>query len=399
MTILNNQKIVLCMGTRPEIIKMAPVYHELKKRGQQPVLVHTGQHQEMADPLYEFFDILPDVTLDLKRTSNGLHHLSALLLDKLGTAFETILPTTVLVHGDTSSAAMAALAAFYHKIPVGHVEAGLRSYHNYDPFPEEMNRTMIARLAHWHFAPTTVARSNLLAEGITDTTIHMVGNTVVDAVRLAGSEFHDEVEHMERLEKSRLRRLPEMLASRRLILVTAHRRENLGRPLQSIAQAVRHLVQDDPDVTIVWPVHSNPSVRATVHEAFTALPEAIAERVLLTEPLDYATTLWLLRQAWLVMTDSGGLQEESMCVRTPVLVLRDTTERPELIATGGGLLVGTDSSRIINTVQNLVNDRAAHAAMKATPNPFGDGHAAEKICDVVTHAAQDHRSEPQLETI
>jgi UDP-N-acetylglucosamine 2-epimerase len=371
------------MGTRPEIIKMAPVYHELKRRGMGPLLLHTGQHQEMANPLYEFFHMLPDYSLDLQRTSDSLHHLSALLLEELGEAFEAIRPSATLVHGDTTSAAMAALAAYYHKIPVGHVEAGLRSHCEYDPFPEEKNRELIGRLAHWHFAPTARAAANLERENVADDRVHVVGNTVVDAIRLVTTVFRDRLDHAAGIERGDLRVLPALIRTHRLVLVTAHRRENLGGPLLSIARAVRRLVEDDPDLVVVWPVHSNPRVGATVHETFADVPAGAAGRVFLTRPLDYPTTLWLLRHAWLVLTDSGGIQEESACTRTPVLVLRETTERPELIESGGGLLVGTDTDRIVATVRRLAANASTYAAMRDIVNPFGDGFAVKRICDVI----------------
>lgn len=390
---MKESSVLLCMGTRPEIIKMAPVYHELKRRGMRPLLLHTGQHQEMANPLYEFFNMLPDYSLNLQRTSDSLHHLSALLLDKLGEAFEVIRPSVTLVHGDTTSAAMAALTAYYHKIPVGHVEAGLRSHCEYNPFPEEKNRELIGRLAHWHFAPTAQAAANLERENVADDRVHVVGNTVVDAVRLATTAFYDHVEHAAGIERGDLRALPALIRSRRLVLVTAHRRENLGHPLLSIARSVRMLVEDDPDLVVVWPVHSNPKVHTTVHEVFADLHAAAAGRVFLTQPLDYSTTLWLLRHAWLVLTDSGGLQEESACTRTPVLVLRETTERPELIDSGGGLLVGTDTDSIVATVRRLADDEAAYAAMRDIVNPFGDGYAMERICDVIAQPPFGRRLE------
>lgn len=378
--------ILLCMGTRPEIIKMAPVYYALKQEGLDPLLLHTGQHEDMADPMYRFFKILPDFSLPLQRSSDSLHHLSAMLLEKLGAAFEAVKPGAVLVHGDTSSAAMAALAAFYQRIPVGHVEAGLRSFNRYNPFPEEKNRELIARLADWHFAPTQTSRQNLLRENIEDERIHIVGNTIVDAVRLATTEFPELVTNPEEMSGPQLRGLRHSLPGRRLVFITAHRRENLGRPLMSISTTVRQLLLADEDIVIVWPVHSNPKIRATVDEVFADLPEGFADRIFLTRPLNYSTTLNLLRQAWLVLTDSGGIQEEAACLNVPVLILRDTTERPELVASGGGRLIGTESEAIVGAVNELRGDAAAYAAMRSAPNPFGDGHAAERIRDILTRS-------------
>ena len=373
---MTDETILLCMGTRPEIIKMAPVYHALKAKGVPTLLLHTGQHLDMADPMYAFFRIAPDISLALGRQSDALHHLSARLLEELGAALEAVKPRAVLVHGDTSSAAMAALAAFYRKIPVGHVEAGLRSHHAYDPFPEEKNRELIARLAHWHFAPTELARNNLLRENIAPSHIHMVGNTIVDAVRLASTEFADGLLTQ---QTGPLQSLAATLPGRRLVLITAHRRENLGAPLLSIASAVRTLLATDPDLVCVWPVHSNPKIHASVGQAFAALPPEQAARLFLTPPLDYPVTLGLLRQAWLTLTDSGGIQEEAACLKLPVLVLRETTERMELIDSGGGTLVGTAQPAIVGAVRRLRDEPDAYRAMRAAPNPFGDGHAADRI--------------------
>jgi UDP-N-acetylglucosamine 2-epimerase len=372
------------MGTRPEIIKMAPVYYALKNSGIETLLIHTGQHKDMADPMYRFFDIVPDFSLHLPRTSDALYHLSSLLLERLGAAFQTINPSAVLVHGDTSSAAMAAMAAFYQQIPVGHVEAGLRSHHEYNPFPEEKNREIIGRLAQWHFAPTEKAKENLLQENISESRVHMVGNTIVDAVRLAASNFKEAVEHAAELNSGSLKTLSSRLATRRLVFVTAHRRENLGQPLLSISRAVRELLQSDPDVVIVWPVHSNPKIHATVDEVFDGLPPHMAERLYLTRPLNYPTTLSLLKQAWLVLTDSGGIQEEAACVNVPVLILRETTERPELVQSGGGKLIGTECENILREVRQLLENPTTHQAMRNAPNPFGDGFAAERIHQVLS---------------
>jgi UDP-N-acetylglucosamine 2-epimerase len=383
---MKTENVLLCMGTRPEIIKMAPVYYALKEQGMETLLLHTGQHKDMADPMYQFFNIVPDFSLPLPRTSDALYHLSALLLEKLGAAFSAIKPSAVLVHGDTSSAAMAALAAFYQKIPVGHVEAGLRSHRDYDPFPEEKNREIIGRLAHWHFAPTAQARHNLLRENIPDARIHMVGNTIVDAVRLADSTFLDSARHAHELASGPLKTLAARLVGRRLLFITAHRRENLGQPLRSITASVRELLETDPDIVVLWPVHSNPKVRATVDEVFDDLPPEIAERLFLTRPLSYPTTLSMLKQAWLALTDSGGIQEEAACMNLPVLILRETTERPELVESGGGILVGTSQRAIVGEARRLAQDPAAHQAMRNAPNPFGDGYAATRIHNILSRS-------------
>ena len=370
----------MCMGTRPEIIKMAPVYHALKAKGMHTVLLHTGQHQDMAEPMYAFFRMVPDIWLPIARQCDALHHLSALLLEHVGAALETLKPGAVLVHGDTSSAAMTALAAFYRQVPIGHVEAGLRSHRAFDPFPEEKNRELIARLARWHFAPTALARTNLLRENIGADRIHMVGNTIVDAVRLASSTFSQAGAAQ---AHGPLAALAATLKGRRLLLVTAHRRENLGAPLLSVASAIRTLLATDPELVFVWPVHSNPKIQADVRTAFADLPAHQATRLFLTAPLDYPDTLALLRQAWLALTDSGGIQEEAACLALPVLVLREATERTELIDSGSAILVGTAAPAIVAAVRRLREGPDAYAAMQAAPNPFGDGYAAERIQSIL----------------
>ncbi|QEL63627.1 UDP-N-acetylglucosamine 2-epimerase (non-hydrolysing) [Oryzomicrobium terrae] len=378
-----SSSILLCMGTRPEIIKMAPVYHALKAANLRPLVLHTGQHREMANPMYEFFGMQPALSLELERRRESLSHLSSLMVDKIGKILEDSAPSAVLVHGDTSSALMAALAAFYQQIPVGHVEAGLRSHCAYDPFPEEKNRELIGRLASWHFAPTAQARANLLREGIAAETIHTVGNTIVDAVHLAGQMDGAKEAAIPELQRD-LARLPALLPGRRLMLVTSHRRENLDGPLANIAGAVRDLLLESPDLLVVWPVHANPRVKETVHAVLDELPAEAAERLFLTQPMGYAALMWLLHRAWLVLTDSGGIQEEAAAVHTPILVLRETTERPELIEAGAGRLVGTDRQTIVTAVRELATRPETAAAMRNAINPFGDGHAGQRIAQVLS---------------
>ena len=386
---MKTRRILLCMGTRPEIIKMAPLYHALKNNKLRPLLLHTGQHHDMAAPMYHFFGITPDYSLHLTRKSDTLSHLSALLLEQLGLILSEVNPAIVLVHGDTSSAVMAALAAFYHKIPVGHVESGLRSHHPYDPFPEEKNREIIARLSLWHFAPTKQARLNLLRENIADAQIHVVGNTIVDAVQLSDNIFSQQPGLAEEISTGVLKKLPAQISQRRLMLVTAHRRENLGAPLLSITTAVRELLENDADLIVVWPVHSNPKIQAIIHAELGSLPKSISTRLYLTPPLSYPATLWLLKHAWLTLTDSGGIQEEAACFHSPVLVLRETTERPELIDSGGGILVGTERQTIVDQVQRLKENPHLHAMMRSAINPFGDGTAADQICHILSQPTQE----------
>jgi len=378
--IVNDAPILLCMGTRPEIIKMAPVYHALKEANLAAVVVHTGQHDSMAWPLYDFFEMRPDHVVHLERKSEGLAHLGALLLEHLDVIYAAVKPAAVLVQGDTSSALMGALAAFYRQIPVGHVEAGLRTHTPYDPFPEEMNRMLIGRLACWHFAPTPQALKNLNAEGISGAGVSMVGNTVIDAARAGVSWLRGDARRGAVLPENlnRLRKLP---AGQRLLLVTAHRRENWGSGIAAIAAAVRHLLLHEPTLEAVWPVHANPAVAAVIHAVLADMPEHAAARLHLCEPLDYPALLWLLDACWLVLTDSGGIQEEASALNKPVLVLRDSTERAELIAVGGGLLVGTCHDTIVAQTLNLMAQPHRYEAMRQAPNPFGDGRSGTSIRD------------------
>ena len=382
---MREKVVLLSMGTRPEIIKMAPVYHALKDLPLRPLVLHTGQHEDLAWPLYDFFRIKPAFELDLKRERPSLGNLSALLIDRIDEVLGACDVQAVLVHGDTSSALMAALAAFYHKLPVGHVEAGLRSFDDHNPFPEEKNRQLIARVARWHFAPTRQAMTNLAFEGIAPHAIHTVGNTIVDATRWGMRHVLTYFSRMPTNEACRLTNLVQRAETGRLLLVTAHRRENWGAPITEIARAVRRLAETHDDLFVVWPVHPNPEVRRTVEAAMTGLAPAAADRLLLTEPLNYPQMLWLLHHAWLVLTDSGGIQEEAATVNTPVLVLREKTERPELIEAGGGLLIGANGDAIRTWVTRLMRDADRYRAMTAIENPYGDGRAAEYIAGILYH--------------
>ena len=383
------KRILLCMGTRPEIIKMAPVHDALRRRAAagaavQPLVLHTGQHDEMAAPLYRFFEMPPDFALTPRRRGASLAHLSASVLEQSAEAIERAAPDVVLVQGDTSSALCCALAALYARIPVGHVEAGLRTY-EVDPFPEEKNRELVGRLAAWHFTPTDQATRNLKQERAAGI-VRQVGNTIVDAVelglrRLAGRPLAD-------VDPSdpAVRALDAFLAARsdrRLMLVTAHRRENWGEPMQRIAQAVGRLARARPDLAWVWPLHQNPQVQATVRGELQALAEGDRAPLLLTPPLNYPALLAVLARTTLILTDSGGIQEEAATLRRPVIVLRESTERQELIDAGGGVLAGTSVDAIIGATARILDDASVYAAMQVRENPFGDGRTSERIVDVL----------------
>ena len=377
--------VLISVGTRPEIIKMAPVHAELRRRGMPVAWVHTGQHREMADTLYRFFGIQPECDIGVERRNASLGHLHSLLLEGLAELFVALRPRAVLVHGDTTSTLASAQAAYYADVPIGHVEAGLRTFNPREPFPEEKNRELTARLARWHFAPTPGAAANLVREGIDARAVHVVGNTAVDAA-LATSARLDEL-----LTGGTSVLPPELDALRRrgerwrLITVTAHRRENWGDGIASIARAVARLLANHADLAVVWPVHGNPAVSDAVHRELGAQARELDGRLTLCEPLDYPALLWCLRRSVLALTDSGGIQEEGAALSTPVLVLRNATERPELIEAGAGLLVGTDEQHIVATVSGLLATPQALARMRQAINPFGDGKTSARVVDVLQH--------------
>ncbi len=372
---LSKKNVLVVCGTRPEIIKMAPVYRALLETDSlAPVLLHTGQHTDLATPVYEFFGMRPDESIALAREKPTLAHLSATLLNACAEVIERRAPAAVLVHGDTSSAAMGALAAFYAQVPVGHVEAGLRTFERYSPFPEEMNRQIIGRIAHWHFAPTHRAAQTLREERIDPASIEVTGNTVIDAAHLTVARLGDGFDEPFITSHDVARRI----AGKRLVLVTAHRRENWGEGLRQIADAVADCLQRHEDLFVLWPVHANPAVAQVVREALAA--RAInGTRLLLCAPIDYSALIWLLNRAWLVLTDSGGIQEEAAALGAPVLVLRQSTERPELIEAGGGVLTGASRVSITSEFERLSATPAAYEAMRHIRNPYGDGTAAQQI--------------------
>ncbi|MEN9893208.1 MAG: hypothetical protein RLY78_3503 [Pseudomonadota bacterium] len=380
--------VLISVGTRPEIIKMAPLHAALKARGMAVSWVHTGQHREMADTLYDFFGIRPEHEIALDRRDNTLAHLNGQLLEGLSALYARLKPAAVLVHGDTTSTLASAQAAFYNQVPIGHVEAGLRTGNAREPFPEEKNRELTARLAQWHFAPTAGAAGNLRREGLAETAVHVVGNTAVDAALQTCARLDALMADGAAVLPAALdafRQRLDAAAAARLITVTAHRRENWDGGIASAARAVARLLATHPDLHVVWPVHGNPAVSQTVRGVLGALPPAQAERLLLCEPLDYPALLWCLRRSVLALTDSGGIQEEGAALSTPVLVLRNTTERPELIEAGAGALVGTDEAQVLAEVSRLLGDAAALQAMRDAVNPFGDGHTAERVAALLQH--------------
>ncbi|KQW24495.1 MULTISPECIES: non-hydrolyzing UDP-N-acetylglucosamine 2-epimerase [unclassified Acidovorax] len=377
-----------CLGTRPEIIKMAPLHRELKLRGHRVVVLHTGQHAEVAEVLYRFFDMGPDLRLALERRTPRLGDLTALLLEGVDRLVDETQPDVVLVQGDTTSALVGALSGYYNDKPVAHIEAGLRTGTR-EPFPEEKNRELIARLAHWHFAPTARTRDNLLREGIADACISVVGNTVIDAARWTQERLQTNASSAPSvLPSGSSSVVPAMVAefldqqiNQRLLLVTAHRRENWGDPIRNIATAIGQLLAAHGDLVVVWPLHPNPAVSQAVRPVIDALPDDLRQRVCLTEPMDYPALISLLQRCYFTLTDSGGIQEEASALRRPVLIARDSTERQELVEAGGAVLVGTDIRRMVTEAARLLRDDGAYRSMQLESSPFGDGHTAQHIAD------------------
>jgi UDP-N-acetylglucosamine 2-epimerase len=373
------ENIMIVAGTRPEIIKVAPLYERLRERKKEVVLVHSGQHEAVADSLYRFFGITPATSIVLQRKSSSLSHLSSALFDGMEQAFSERKVDAVVVQGDTTTALVASLTAYYHDVPVAHVEAGLRTWKR-EPFPEEKNRELISRVAHWHFAPTTQAYNNLIAERVAAQRIYQVGNTVIDAAYSARRRL---AERPGAVQSPMVRDFLANLHGRRFILVTAHRRENWGEPIRDIVRALLQVVQSNPDVGVIWPLHPNPAVRHTVEEEVAAQPKALQERFCLDDPASYPALIDMLARCSFTLTDSGGIQEEASAFGKPVLIARLSTERQELVNAGGALLVGTEKSAIVEAACTLLHDQAVYESMCLATSPFGDGHASDYIADVL----------------
>lgn len=366
------KKILIVFGTRPEAIKMAPLVKELGSRpGEFDTKVCvTGQHREMLDQMLEVFDIHPDHDLNIMQPGQDLYDVSSRILLGMRDVLTQERPDLVLVHGDTSTSTFSALASFYQHIPVGHVEAGLRTGNIYSPWPEEMNRQLNGRLCTWHFAPTETARKNLLCEHVDEKHIAVTGNTVIDALHWVVASGKAKAPQFGRDER------------RRMVLITGHRRENFGDGMRNICQAINDLAGRFEDVDFVYPIHLNPNIRRPVQEII----DGSRRNVYLLEPLSYLEFVAMMQQSTLILTDSGGIQEEAPAFGKPVLVMRDTTERPEAIEAGTARLVGTDRSTIVNAVTDLLTNEESYHTMSHAANPFGDGHAAQRIADfIVSH--------------
>ncbi len=361
------EKTVLCaVGTRPEAIKMAPVIRAIRSTpGLRCRVLATAQHRQMLDQVLGVFGIMPDIDLDIMKENQSLTELTGRLLQKLEDVLHTEKPDIVLAQGDTTTVMTTAMASFYHGIPFGHIEAGLRTNDMQNPFPEEMNRVVTSHMTRWHFAPTALAADRLRAEGYADRTIHITGNTVIDALHHVSAGKPDTG-------------LP-IDPDKRLILVTLHRRENFGAPLARICEALAAIIAANPNTQMVLPVHHNPNVRAVVQARFAGL-----DRVILCDPLDYTAFVGAMQKAYLILSDSGGVQEEAPALGKPVLVLRDTTERPEAVTAGVTQLVGTQTDAIIAATQTLLDDPAAYSRMARFASPYGDGHAAARIAGILS---------------
>jgi UDP-N-acetylglucosamine 2-epimerase (non-hydrolysing) len=355
------KKILCVVGTRPEAIKMAPIILALKNTAWAEVCVlATAQHRHMLDQVLGFFNIEPDIDLNIMRPNQALSSLTARLLLDMDDVLLAKKPDLVLVQGDTTTVMAVTLACFYHHIPVGHVEAGLRTFNIRNPFPEEANRVITSRLARWHFAPTSGSKENLLREGVPDNEIVVTGNPVIDALLMTAAK---ELELGIELDKNK-----------RLILITLHRRENFGEPVRHICRALRTLAEQNTDVQFLYPVHPNPNVKDVAHEIL-----GNCTNILLCEPLDYAPFVAAMKQSYLILTDSGGVQEEAPALGKPVLVLRNETERPEAVEHGVVKLIGADYERIVSETQRLLDDEAAYRQMARGVSPYGDGQSAVRI--------------------
>lgn len=364
-------KVMVVFGTRPEAIKMAPVVKALQRESVPCQVAVTAQHREMLDQVLELFKIRPDYDLNLMKAGQTLVDITTRALNGLVEVFAKAKPDLVLVHGDTTTTFVASLAAFYAQIPVGHVEAGLRTGNKYSPFPEEMNRKLTGAIADLHFAPTNTAKQNLLREGVPEGRIFVTGNTVIDALL-------DTVNTDYRFTEMELDSILVREQNRRMILVTTHRRENLGEPMRQIYRALAKVLDNNPDTYIVFPVHKNPSVRKVVDEVLGQ-----HERVYLIEPMDYEPFVNLMSKAHIILTDSGGIQEEAPSLGKPVLVVRDTTERPEAVEAGTVSLVGTSYERVVESLNRLLTDAEFFQTMAHAINPYGDGKASERIVKII----------------
>ena len=376
------KRVMLVFGTRPEAIKMCPLVKEFQKYPDDfnTIVCVTGQHREMLDQVLKVFGVVPDYDLDIMRQGQDLYDVTSKVLVGMRDVLKEACPDVVLVHGDTTTSTATALASFYQRIPVGHVEAGLRTRNIYSPWPEEINRQITSRIATYNFAPTTLSRRNLLEEAVDENKIIVTGNTVIDALRLVVDRIHSDSGLGRELEDRILEHGYDTgrLATRRLVLITGHRRENFGEGFISICDSIRDLGTKYKDVDFVYPMHLNPNVRKPIHQVFGEDLHGLGN-IFFIEPLEYLEFVYLMERSAVVLTDSGGIQEEAPGLGKPVLVMRDTTERPEALEAGTVKLVGTDYGKIVGEVSLLLDDKEAYEKMARSANPYGDGKACERI--------------------
>ena len=383
------KKIMLVFGTRPEAIKMAPVVKEFQKQPEQveTVVCVTGQHREMLDQVLRIFDIHPDYDLNIMKQGQDLYDVTAHVLTGLRDVLKEVKPDVVLVHGDTTSSTASALAAFYQQILVAHIEAGLRTHNIYSPWPEEMNRLLTGRLATYHFSPTPLSRNNLIKESVDDRNIIVTGNTVIDALYWVVDKIKNDKVLDSELVKVLVKAgydVNRLNGGKKLVLITGHRRENFGDGFIHMCTAIKDLTRKYPDVDFVYPMHLNPNVRKPIHEVFGEDLSGLGNMFFI-EPLEYLSFVYLMEKSTIVLTDSGGIQEEAPGLGKPVLVMRDTTERPEALDAGTVKLVGTDYDRIVNEVSVLIDDKVAYEKMSKAVNPYGDGLACKRIVNALLY--------------
>lgn len=363
---MDKKKVLLVFGTRPEAIKMCPLVNELKKRdGIETIVCVTGQHRQMLDQVLKTFNVVPEYDLSIMKSNQSLFDITTTILEKIKNVLLETSPGVVLVHGDTSTTFATALACFYLQIPVGHIEAGLRTNNIYSPFPEEFNRQAVSIISKYNFAPTENARQNLIKEGKKASSIYVTGNTAIDALK---TTVRDDYTHQEL----------SWAEGSRLIVITAHRRENIGEPMHHMFRAIRRILEEFPDVKVIYPIHMNPVVRTIANEELS-----LCDKVHIIEPLDVLDFHNFLSRSYMILTDSGGIQEEAPSLGKPVLVLRDTTERPEGIAAGTLKLVGTDEEIIYSTFKELLENKTEYEKMAKASNPYGDGFASKRIADIL----------------
>jgi UDP-N-acetylglucosamine 2-epimerase (non-hydrolysing) len=374
------KKILLIFGTRPEAIKMAPLYHELKKETNelQVFACVTAQHREMLDQVLNHFKITPDIDLNLMKSGQDLSSLTSSILLKLKGVFDEIKPDLILVHGDTTTSMSAALAAFYAGIKVGHVEAGLRTHNILSPFPEEFNRVVTSKIASIHFSPTEIAKKNLVKEGIAKDVVYVTGNTVIDALKWTSEQLEFEVERKLRVVKELSKAVSFEIEKTKFILITGHRRENYGDGFINITNAIYELAEKYKKIMFVYPVHLNPKARISAFEKLQNI-----ENIYLINPLEYESFIYLLKNCFLVLTDSGGIQEEAPSFGKPVLLMRESTERPEAVEAGTVSIIGSNQERIVNAVSELINNNELYDKMSLSINPYGDGKASRNIAKLI----------------